>query len=253
LVLTWRSLGGAGFRERIAAPTAMLFGAITFLFVTGLGRGADFASLTPPGPASRYRYVAAVLILPALAVAADALSRRSKVLAPIALALLLIGVPGNVRVAADNAPDWRIYKQLILSAPRLPILASAPRSLEPDRFGNHWLTLGWMRDGIASGRIPKPDPLTPENVAVYSLYFALQAAPPGRETSCVTVHRTVIRVLTAGQTLALKGPVSVKYVPVGGVASSARLLRPGNYIAVAGPLRLRLSPASSSDTPVVCG
>ncbi|MCU1465612.1 MAG: hypothetical protein JWM72_1540 [Actinomycetia bacterium] len=253
LTLAWHSLRGAELRERAAVPAALLFGAVTFVFVTGLGRGADFAMGTPPGPASRYRYVAAVLILPALAVAAVALSRRSKVLAPIALALLLVGVPGNVRVAADNAPDWRVYKQLILSAPRLPILAAAPRSVEPDRFGNQWLTLGWMRDGIASGRIPKPAVLTPANVATYSLYFALQAAPPRREYPCVTLHRAVIRVLTAGRTLALKSAVSVRYVPVGGVASSARLLQPGNYTAVAGPLRLRLSPASPRDTPVVCG
>jgi hypothetical protein len=251
LMLAWHSLRGAELRERAAVPAALLFGAITFLFVTGLGRGADFALGTPPGPASRYRYVAAVLILPVLAVAADAVGRRSKVLAPLALALLVIGVPGNVRVAADTAPDWRIYKQLVLSAPQLPIFAAVPRSMHPDRFGNDWLTMGWLRDGIASGKIPKPDSLTPGQVAAFSLN-ALQPAAAAPRHPCVSLNHSVIRVLTPGQKLTLKGAVSIQYVPIRGTASQAHRIQPGTYVAVAGPLRLRLSPASPSDAAVVC-
>ncbi|MDQ1380507.1 MAG: hypothetical protein QOJ71_1226, partial [Actinomycetota bacterium] len=250
LTLAWGPLRGAELRERAAVPAALLFGAITFLFVTGLGRGADFALGTPPGPASRYRYVAAVLILPVLAVAAEALSRRSKVLAPIALALLVLGVPSNVRVAADNAPDWRVYKELILSSPHLPVFANVPRSMQPDRFGNLWLTMGWLRDGIASGRIPRPGALTPARVAFLSVYLALQPEERPQRHPCVTLRRTVIRVLTAGQTFTLHGKLTVEYEPVGGTASPSRLLEPGSYAAVAGPLRLRVSPASPNT--VVC-
>lgn len=253
LPLAWRSLRGVALRERAAVPAALLFGAIVFLFVTGLGRGADFAAFTPPGPASRYRYVAAALIIPALAVAADALSRRSKVLAPIALSLLLIGVPGNVRVAADKETDWRGYKQLILSAARLPIFAHAPRSVHPDGFGDRWLTIGWLRDGIASGRIPAPDLLTPAKVAVFTLDLALQPAVRARQQPCVALDHTIIRVLATGHALTLNGAVSVEYEPIGATASPPRLLKPKTYVAVAGPLRLRLSPASPNEAVVVCG
>ena len=107
--------------------------------------------------------------------------------------------------------------------------------------------MGWLRDGIASGRIPKSDALTPERVAFLSVYLALQPAERAQRHPCVTLHRSVIRVLTTGQTLTLNGKVSVKYEPVRGTASPPRLLQPGNYVAVAGPLRLRLSPPSASD------
>jgi hypothetical protein len=253
LALAWRSPHGVALRERAAAPAALLVGAIMFLFVTGLGRGADFARLTPPGPASRYRYVAAALILPALAVAANALSRRSKVLAPIALSLLLVGVPGNVRAAADSAIDWRGYKEFILSAPRLPILTDAPRSMDPDRAYNKWLTMGWLRDGIASGRIPEPKLLTPTRIAVLSLQVALRPAGQAIQHPCVALDHTIIRVLTTGHALTLNAAVSVEYAPVGETASPARLLRRGTYVAVAGPLRLRLSPASPNEAAAVCG
>jgi hypothetical protein len=254
LALAWGPLRGAALRERAAAPAALLGGSIMFLFLTGIGRGADFARSTPPLPASRYRDIAGALMLPALAVAADALSRRSKVLAPVAFALLVIGVPGNVRVAADNAPDWRVYKQLVLSAPRLPISGALPRSVRPDRFGARWLTIGWLRDGVASGRVPAPNEMTPAYVAARTLDLALQPARPAEQRPCAAVARAVTRDLTTGQAFTVKrGSVSVAYEPLAGAASPPRRLRPGSYVAVAGPLRLRLSPELARDPAVVCG
>jgi hypothetical protein len=254
LALAWGPLRGAALRERAAAPAALLSGAIVFLFLTGIGRGHDFARLTPLLPGSRYRYVAAALMLPALAVAADALSRRSKVLAPIAVSILVIGVPGNVRFVADTPLDLRVYKQLILSAPRLPISPALPRSVRPDQFGNPWLTMGWLRDGIASGRIPGPKPLTPEYVAFRTLDLALQPVSSVTPRRCLSLRKPVVRVLATGQVLTVEGgEVSVSLEQLGGAASPARLLHRGTYVAVAGPLRLRLSPASANEAAVACG
>jgi hypothetical protein len=253
LALAWGPLRGAALRERAAVPAALLFGAIVFLFLTGIGRGHDFSRVTPPLPASRYRYVAAALMLPALAVAADALGRRSKVLAPIALSILVIGVPGNVRVVADNATDLRTYKQFILSSPRLPISPALPRSLRPDRFGNPWLTMGWLRDGVASGRIPEPSGLTPTYVESRTLDLALQPASSATERPCVGLLKPVVRVLATGQVLTVKsGSILVALELRGGAPSPTRLLHPGNQVAVAGPLRLRLSPAPANEAAVVC-
>jgi hypothetical protein len=57
-------------------------------------------------------HVVAALSLPAIAVAADALVRRWRVIAPVAVALLLVGIPGNVEALADQQfaphviPGW---------------------------------------------------------------------------------------------------------------------------------------------------
>ncbi|MDP9335332.1 MAG: hypothetical protein M3Q30_18780 [Actinomycetota bacterium] len=254
LAIAWGPLRGALLHQRAAVPAALLFGAAVFLLTTAISRGGPFATSTPPAPASRYRYIIAALVLPALAVAAEAVSRRWRTLAPVVLVLVLVGIPGNVRVLVDNTPDWRVYKLLVLSAPRLPISAALPRSVRPVGFGNPWLTMGWLRDGIASGRIPEPKPLTPEYVAFRTLGLALQPARSVTRRPCLGLPKPVVRVLATGQVLMVKsGTVLVSFEPLGGAASPARLLHPGTYVAVAGPLRLRLSPVSANEAAVVCG
>src|SRR5207237_4258388 len=95
LVLAWRPLDYRQLRARAAAPGALLVGAVVFLLFGGVGR----ASLLGPefARASRYLHVVTALALPALAVAANAVARRWRILAPLVLLVLLIGVPGNVR------------------------------------------------------------------------------------------------------------------------------------------------------------
>lgn len=253
LAVAWGSLRGATLRQRAAIPAALLFGAVTFLFLTGFGRGADFSRLTPPGPASRYRYVAALLMLPALAVAADALSRRWKILAPVAFALLVIGVPGNLRSGDDNANDWRGYKQFVLSVPRLPISSALPRSVQPDHFGNRWLTVGWLRDGVASGQVPAPSPMTPTYVAARTLDLVLQPSSAATARPCRRLLKPLFLILATGQILTVKTDAAlVSLAPLGGTASPPRRLQRGTVVAVAGPLRFRLSAAPGDAAAVVC-
>jgi hypothetical protein len=253
LAIAWGPLRGAVLHQRAAVPAALLFGAVVFLLTTAISRGGPFATSTPPGPASRYRYIVAALVLPALAVAAEAVSRRWRTLAPVVLVLVVVGIPGNVRVLADKPTDWRVYKQLILSAPRLPISAALPRSVRPDGFAP-WLTMGWLRDGIASGRIPEAKPLTPKYVALRTLDLALQPARSVTQRPCLGLLEPVVRVFATGKVVMVKsGTVLVSFEPLGGAASPARLLHPGTYVAVVGPLRLRLSPGSANEAAVVCG
>jgi hypothetical protein len=102
LILAWRGLDRAELRRRAAVPGALLIGATVFLLISGLGRatsfGADYAR------SSRYMYLVAALVLPALAVASDAVARRWRILAPAAFVVLLIGIPGNLNVLADYEP-----------------------------------------------------------------------------------------------------------------------------------------------------
>jgi hypothetical protein len=254
LAIAWIPRHGEILRERAAAPVALLLGSVLFLFTTGFGRGNDFAHGIPPLPASRYRDVAAALLLPALAVAADVVARRSKILMPIMCALFLIGVPGNLRIAADRAPDWREYKKVVLSTLHLPISPELPDWVRPERAFNPWLTVGWLRAGVASGRVPRaPIKMTPAFIAVRSRDLALQPAPSQHLRSCRRVSPGTTRVLSRDEPFrVLSGDVSVVYQVPGGAASSSRRLDSETYVAVAGPLLLRVAPGAPGDA-VVCG
>jgi hypothetical protein len=120
LVLAWHRFDQRAVRVRAAMPAALLVGAVVFLAVTALGRAAIF------GPefarTGRYVHVAAALVLPALAVAADAVIRRWPVATIAVIALLLVGIPGNVRALADfrlgghSVPGWVIVTQNLLQS-----------------------------------------------------------------------------------------------------------------------------------------
>lgn len=110
----------AELRRRGAAPAGLLVGALAFLVISGVGRasgfGAAFAS------SGRYVHVGAALTLPALAVAADALVRRWRVVVPVVALLLVVGIPGNIEAAADfpsvehTIPGWVfVYRTIVQS------------------------------------------------------------------------------------------------------------------------------------------
>ncbi len=99
LGLAWHNLDGAERRTRAAVPGALIVGAVVFLVISSLGRSSG---IWAPERASRYLHVVAALSLPALAVAADAVVRRWRMLAPAVLVLFLIGIPGNLRTLANQ-------------------------------------------------------------------------------------------------------------------------------------------------------
>jgi hypothetical protein len=103
----------------------MLVGPAVFLIITALGRAAAFG-------------------------AAAARASRSR-------ALVLIGIPGNVGLFADHSngagSDLQLgYKKIILSVGRLPVSREVPRSKQIDPTFAEDLTVGWLLDGVDSGR-----------------------------------------------------------------------------------------------------
>jgi hypothetical protein len=180
LVLAWVPLRGPALRRSAAMPGALLVGAFVFLLVAGSGRargGPDLARL------SRYTHLVVALSLPAIAVAADAVVRRWRLLAPAVLALMVIGIPGNVRSLLDErrggtaaagiakAADFRDLRVLLLSFPSVSTESEIPAWVRPlpawRNRTNHVsaVTLGWLRDGVADGRIPRPPPISAETRA----------------------------------------------------------------------------------------
>jgi hypothetical protein len=249
LGLAWRSLSRDELRARAAVPVALTVAALVFLGLTGFGRGATGAGASERG---RYLYVVAALLLPALAVAADAVIRRWVALAPVVLALFVVGIPGNLHAAVDYAQEQRATSQLFrrtqLTLPRLPLAQQVPRSHIP-QTGPHYyyVTIGWLLDGVASGRIPEPRVITRAGVATDKLRLSLSryAKPIAQldSNACVSLHgsqsqREIELRLDTGQQMRVNHAV-IRLVPASGPTDPAFPLELDGRSGVASTVAIR--------------
>lgn len=242
--------GQAAFRRRAAGPAAMCIGAVIFLVVTGIGRasalGPEFARK------SRYAHVLVALLLPALAIAVEAFIHRWRALAVPAVAVLLIGVPGNIG-SIDTMQSPVATPELILAMAHVPAAAVTPRELTPlnprsrmvpavREFGGayRWVTVGWLRDGVASGRIPDLDPVPPREAVEATLVLALYVEDDARVLeNCRPLSRKVVRRLEGGDSVGFRGVILVAVRTPGGVRSRVFALsrdRPSRLVTRYGPL-----------------
>jgi len=242
----------------LAAPVALLTGSVVFLAITSTGRlvnGVETAR------ASRYLYLIAAMTLPALAVAADAFVRRWRALAPVAMALFLIGVPGNVRALVNSQhtmrPLYASTEEMFLALPRDPFAREVPRSLRPERVAASEVTIGWLLDLVAHHRIPAPHQTSTRTLESNRFRLSFDQEHASAPT-------TPCRALTRPFTIALrKGDIiGVHDQPLGiAPAGGLRLVgppisfRPGADLVVealrdTGPVRLG---AASVRAPRVCG
>src|SRR5579862_5122502 len=174
LVVAWQRARDAGTLATLAAPAALGLAAILFalmLALTRFGLGGRFAE------SSRYLHVVAALVLPGLAVAADALARRWRVLTPIVLLLLLVGVPGNIAKTGRNvgpAARYAAQRRVITALPILPEARTAPPSLHPTPSFAAEVTVGWLLGAVHDHRIPTTRPTTRRDRATDRLRLSLE-------------------------------------------------------------------------------
>ncbi len=193
-MLLGATLGLARTPERIGRPLALpiglLAGAGAFLLFTGAGRGRpEISYFAQPPEASRYLHVTAALLIVPLAVAADFFVRRWQFVLAAVVPLLLLGIPSGVTDIIDHTYDVRLvssaHRRAIEIVPRLPIATQVPRSTLVDPPFNLWLTVGWLIDGVESGRIPNPGRIDPDEVAHETFSLALRPlSTPLGETNC---------------------------------------------------------------------
>jgi hypothetical protein len=246
-------VGADALRGRFAAPIALLIGAGLFLLLTGLVRSGQPQGLVGTlgiGPErarqSRYVYVVAALLLPALGIAADAIARRWRLMTIPVVVLLLAGVPGNFRqgraYANQSSLDRAKAKVTILAAPRLPNAEQFARAVRPAPF--YGLTMGWLLDSLPSGRIPAPPPLTPEQIATETLHLALRPSKLATHRSCRSVPVPEQRVLGLGQRMTLtSGTATIVYIAPEDVKSAPMFWAGGtSLISLAGPIRIEVAP-----------
>ena len=117
----------------LAAPLAMLVAAFVFLTIVAIGRVALVSDIAQ---ATRFVHITATLMLPAIAVAADAFIRRWRFTAVIFGVALVASIVGNVREFSKGADEEKVffdgYRQGLLALPTLPLASSVPRELHPD-------------------------------------------------------------------------------------------------------------------------
>jgi hypothetical protein len=180
LGLAWFALDLETLRRRAAAPLALMLGGALFFVLTGSQR----AFLVRPD-SSRYLGWTAPLILPALGVAAYAVIARWRIIAPLILALFLVGVPRsidtlstNARMRADLAQRGRSF---LLAAAYSPALDEVPAGVLPDPnvFRGSVVTVGFLRAAKRAGRLPADPGISDQAASTASLRLRLAQSALG--------------------------------------------------------------------------
>jgi hypothetical protein len=247
-----REAGWRALRHEKAAPIAMLVGAIGFLVIAALDRGG-FG--TAAARAGRYLHVLAALMLPAIAVAIDALLARWKVVGVLALALLLIGMPGNVLDARSYTRKQRVVddatRRIMLTVPRDPRARTAPADLRPEPNRAPTVTLGWLRAGVASGRVPATRAPSAIEAATNRLRLSLMELDDRAEAACPPLRAPVVLHLAKGDRVGIGGRTVVALLAGGRAIShpvgfGVGMLNPSlrHTLVALGPLTVRIAPGA---------
>ena len=141
---------------------------------------------------------------------------------------------------------------MVRSLPRMPLATEVPRSVRPELVNAPWMTLGWLRQGASSGRIPAPSrPLQPVERRTNRLRLALEQLDTGPAKNCAPVRGPLVRTLPKGGSLVVRGAFRVTLLDEATGAPSVPVLFGASFLAgagdhtlraVAGPLTLRLVP-----------
>jgi len=255
LAIAWRDSSCSERRPRLSAVFALALGAPIFaliLAVTRFGLGAQFAA------SSRYLHIIAALLLPSLAVAAEALARRRRALGVAAIVLFLAGVPGNVADIGRNvgpAARYREQRRVIGALAYMNLAERVPGSLKPTPTFGAEVTVSWLLAGARSGQIPRSGRPTPGQRATDTLRLSLEQLDGSSGSKCVPLTAPAVRRLALGESFGLRGAIAVQSIPIGRGVRSQPLVFGTSLLATAnthtlrdvtGPLELRIAPVISA-------
>jgi hypothetical protein len=246
------------FRRRVA-PLALLIGALTFVVANGWQRAVLYLGIGY-ARSSHYLDVVVAMVLPALALAAEAVVRRWRVLLPVVLAAFVIGIPGNLeKLDQHSGPYSAAFEEndrsYLTAVASLPIAREIPRTFQPDSWVAPGVTIGWLVEQETSGRIPREAPLAPRKAADLSLGLALHQSDSGAKTSsCQSLTTRVLLHLDAGRSLRFSGgDLDVTLVSAGG-NSDPQIYIPafGHSLKALAPLTVFISPHSPIGRVTLC-
>jgi hypothetical protein len=259
-ILAARQRTKAGWAQ-LALPFALLCGTV-LLLASVASDHADVLGTKGAGFPRQSRYVSllAAMSIPALAVAADALTRAWKWLLPLAMAMFLFAIPHNLDAARQTErikrPLFAGTRLAVEIVPRAPTARTVPRSLHPDILTAPDLTVGWLLGALERGKIPSPGPMTPTNLgkADFRLSFIQETGTPPR-AKCPIMARPLVVPMNAGDVIYLSDkpivlqPASHLHIYPGMVFDP----KDGNAIRAVRDVRLvKVLPYRRAHPPRVC-
>ncbi|MEO7570822.1 MAG: hypothetical protein ABIX10_00135 [Acidimicrobiales bacterium] len=258
LVLLLSTTSLSELRHRVAIPGSLLLCGPLFFVLTAQGRWVFGLELAR---SSRYLYVGAVCLLPALAVAGDAVVRRWRGATVGVVALLLVGVPGNIGAFGTsifNDRYFEVRRQTVLAVPRTAEAEQVPRWVRPlaDPYNSEDLTIGWLLDVRDAGRLPAVHELDPRVTARFPIALGLaQVAEPSPGLECETRSTPIDLSPRRGDRLGIRLPVNVALVVDGEKTSPWVPFSPdgGETLSVELPsLELRFAPTTPGASFTLC-
>jgi hypothetical protein len=113
------------------------------------------------------------------------------------MALFLVGVPQNVVDLHTTRAEALLVgdPDLILTMARLPVARVVPRDLNPFQLEQIGFPIGWLLDGVASGRVPEPATVDEGAIAEAELMLSVYQTTDAPTGACVPIPpHTPVRV-----------------------------------------------------------
>jgi hypothetical protein len=230
---------------RLAVCCGLLVSVVAFAALTGTTRSSIFG--VESAGSSRYIYVTTALLLPLIALGAEALARRWTILAFAPLLLLVAGVPRNVDIIQHRDPFLVGRRTAVTAAAFSQLIDDVParmRLFAPLAYAEFAPTAGILRDAARAGDFTEPRDQTPQSRLDTDMQIALHQVPdPEGPISCKARKKARVVRVGPNDVIRFVGPLRV----VGtrdNVQSSPFLFDGtggGEIVVAAGRLELQLS------------
>jgi hypothetical protein len=175
---------------------------------------------------------------------------------PAAVAVFLIGVPGNIaKLHASAAANKTLGEpDLVLTMARLPLARQLPRTFQPYPTTTGGFSIGWLLDATENGRVPRPASSSPLTVATAEFMLSVNQtddAPPG---ICVPMQLGKRVHLDSGDAITFSGDFLQIERPVRGLPPPQRLLAAlyGRTLTFGAPLDVRVAAPNPNDRVELC-
>jgi hypothetical protein len=213
LALAWYRMPWEVWRRTASASAALLAGQVLLFSSVATSRWQEGDAVAR---SDRYVHLGAALVLPALAIAAEAVARRWRSLAPVMFGLLLLPIPLNAaefRSSERHADEraWAEAEQVLLAMAESPELDEVPLT-DWSGFGllaAPPVTNRWLSDARDGGKLPLADPVGPDTRAQARLRLAIAqvgGAPPGQ---CTTYTEPLDLAPGRGDQFGIEGRVAI--------------------------------------------
>jgi hypothetical protein len=245
--------------RRFDGPTlALALAGGGFALSTAFGRSFDVSGFPAQASATRYVYIVAALLLPTVALAASAFVDRWRVALPAAIALFVVGLPANIaQLHANGAEAYTVGDPtMVLTLAHLPLARSVPRNLSPLPPPEDSFPIGWLLDGVASGRVPKQPPdVDRRTSATAGLYLSVYQTTDVPSGACVPIESGASVDVRPGDAIRFHGPLVTLRVRTDGrsVAQNSFSALRGRTLRIVGePLELAVLPTPSDKPADLC-